>query len=163
MTEHGHGGTLLVLPSENTSEILDNSIQPITLAPTHCFDFIRRKLEKEEDESLYAYERKIPNHSIPWSFSSEVRLIAGSTAVDGATIITKNFDLLAFGAKIKRMSKNAPEKVLVREPLDDSQKETALSDFGGTRHQSAAQFVFDNRDAFAITASQDGVGGFLGR
>jgi DNA integrity scanning protein DisA with diadenylate cyclase activity len=31
-----------------------------------------------------------------------------------------------------------------------------LSDLGGTRHQSAAQFVFDQRDAFAIVASQDG-------
>jgi DNA integrity scanning protein DisA with diadenylate cyclase activity len=36
---------------------------------------------------------------------------------------------------------------------------TGVSDcnqLGGTRHQSAAQFVFDQKDAIAIVASQDG-------
>jgi hypothetical protein len=31
-----------------------------------------------------------------------------------------------------------------------------MADLGGTRHQSAAQFVFDQRDCLAIVASQDG-------
>jgi hypothetical protein len=154
MRDHAHGGTLLVVPDK----VLDDSIsQPITLLPARSFDFIRRKLEKEEDESLYAYQRQVSNRSLPWSFNSEARFLARSTSADGATIITKDFDLLAFGIKIKRKSRDAPEQVFVREPFRESQKTIDLSDFGGTRHQSAAQFVFDNREAFAITASQDGV------
>ena len=35
--------------------------------------------------------------------------------------------------------------------------EVSLSEFGGTRHQSAAQFVFDQRQSVAFVASQDGL------
>jgi len=66
--------------------------------------------------------------------------------------------LIAFGAKIEKASQNVPELVLLREPFDDSRRPTPkpLSELDGTRHQSAAQFVFDQRRAFAIVASQDG-------
>ena len=36
------------------------------------------------------------------------------------------------------------------------EREIGLAELGGTRHQSAAQFVFDQKDAIAIVASQDG-------
>jgi hypothetical protein len=159
MRGHAHGGTLLVIPGEDTKEILKQSIRsPLTMAPETSFGFIRQKLEKEEDESLYAYERQLPNNSLPWSFDSEARLVAQTTAVDGATIMTKNFDLIAFGTKIEKTSTNLPDQVLLSEPFQDSRrpKPKPPSELGGTRHQSAAQFVFDQRRAFAIVASQDG-------
>jgi hypothetical protein len=84
--------------------------------------------------------------------------IAGLTAVDGAGIMTTNYDLLAFGAKIVRR-KGHPQvsQVIVTEPVERSSAVVAEpSQLGGTRHLSAAQFVHDQRDSIALVASQDG-------
>jgi len=158
MRKHGHGGTLLVIPGDEKDTILQGSIKPIEMAPESSFKYLSERLIKEEDKGLYAYERDVPNYSLPWSFDNEAQLFAQATAVDGATIITKEFDLIAFGAKIEKASHKVPEQVLVREPFIDSRRPTSkpLSDLGGTRHQSAAQFVFDQNTSFAIVASQDG-------
>src|SRR6185436_5860045 len=84
--------------------------------------------------------------------------IAGWTAVDGATVISDHFALLAFGAKI--VSRDASRRigqVLVTEPVENSQGMIVEpSQLGNTRHLSAAQFVYDQRDAIALVASQDG-------
>ena len=48
--------------------------------------------------------------------------------------------------------------LFVSEPATGSvPEEVSLSEFGGTRHQSAAQFVFDQRQCVAFVASQDGI------
>src|ERR1019366_1368623 len=83
--------------------------------------------------------------------------IAGLTAVDGAAVITAEYELLAFGAKIARR-KGWPqvEHVTMTEPIEGGT--AAVMDpaqLGGTRHLSAAQFVQDQRDAIALVASQD--------
>ena len=82
----------------------------------------------------------------------------GLTAVDGATVINDRHELLAFGAKITRAGASRPiEEVLLSEPVTDRQPLLMHpSRLGGTRHLSAAQFVFDQRDAQALVASQDG-------
>ena len=158
MRKHGHGGTLLIIPREDTVNILQSSFKPVEMVPESSFEYLSQKLVKEEDEGLYAYQRNVPNYSLPWSFDNEAQLFAQATAVDGATIITKDFNLIAFGAKIEKASQAVPQQVLISEPFDDSHRPTPkpLSDLGGTRHQSAAQFVFDQHNAFAIVASQDG-------
>jgi hypothetical protein len=86
-----------------------------------------------------------------------VDAIAGLTAVDGATVITSDYRVLAFGAKIRRRGDFPPvEKVLLTEPVEDSVAEIIDPvQLGGTRHLSAAQFAQDQRDAFALVASQD--------
>jgi hypothetical protein len=84
--------------------------------------------------------------------------IAGLTAVDGATLITSDYELLAFGAKIVRR-RNSPlvAHVVVTEPIEGGSPVIAEpAQFGGTRHLSAAQFVHDQPDAIALVASQDG-------
>ena len=84
--------------------------------------------------------------------------IAGLTAVDGATLINSDHQLLAFGAKIvRRIGSPQVAQVVATEPIDGGRPEMAEpSQFGGTRHLSAAQFVHDQRDAIALVASQDG-------
>ncbi|MDP9170769.1 MAG: hypothetical protein M3N54_09145, partial [Acidobacteriota bacterium] len=84
--------------------------------------------------------------------------VAGLTAVDGATIITDRYELLAFGAKIIRRSGwEQVANVMVTEPIEGSAAVTAEpGHLGGTRHLSAAQFVHDQRDTIALVASQDG-------
>ena len=87
-----------------------------------------------------------------------VDIVAGLTAVDGATVITDRYELLAFGAKIARRD-GCPrvESVTMTEPIEGSVA-TAINpaELGGTRHLSAAQFVHDQRNAVALVASQDG-------
>jgi hypothetical protein len=84
--------------------------------------------------------------------------VGGLTAVDGATVITRRYDVLAFGAKIARRRGQSPvEQVVVTEPIEGSVAIVANpAELGGTRHLSAAQFVHDQRDAVALVASQDG-------
>ena len=92
------------------------------------------------------------------ALSRSVETIAGLTAVDGATILTDRYELLAFGAKITRREGAARvESVTVTEPIEGAVSETLHpSELGGTRHLSAAQFVHDQQDAVALVASQDG-------
>jgi len=87
-----------------------------------------------------------------------VETVAGLTAVDGATVLNKAYELLAFGAKIARR-KGFPqvEQVTVTEPIEGDVAQTLHpTQLGGTRHLSAAQFVHDQQDAVALVASQDG-------
>jgi hypothetical protein len=87
-----------------------------------------------------------------------VDAIAGLTAVDGAAIMTDEYQLLAFGATIgRRAGHGRVEQVVVTEPVvDDEPQLVAATQLGGTRHLSAAQFVHDQHDALALVASQDG-------
>ncbi|MGZ3927833.1 MAG: putative sensor domain DACNV-containing protein, partial [Mucilaginibacter sp.] len=76
----------------------------------------------------------------------------------GATIINDRHELLAFGAKITRPVGGVTVKqIMVTEPIIDSAAQIITpGQDGGTRHFAAAQFVYDQRDAFALVASQDG-------
>ena len=87
-----------------------------------------------------------------------VDAIAGLTAVDGATVITDTYGLLAFGAKITRRRGSPPvEQTTVTEPIEGGTADVVHpSSLGGTRHLSAAQFAHDQQDAIALVASQDG-------
>jgi len=84
--------------------------------------------------------------------------VAGLTAVDGATIINDKNEILAFGAKITRSpGRETVRQIMVTEPIQNTRPSVVPpSSDGGTRHFSAAQFVYDQRDAFALVASQDG-------
>jgi hypothetical protein len=92
------------------------------------------------------------------TLSRVVDAVAGVTAVDGATVMSDRFELLAFGAKITRRD-GCPrvEQVTVTEPIEGSVAAVVHpTELGGTRHLSAAQFVQDQRDVTAFVASQDG-------
>jgi hypothetical protein len=87
-----------------------------------------------------------------------VDAIAGLTAVDGAAVLTNDFELLGFGAKISRRRGRARvERVTVTEPVQGIVAAVVHPEqLGGTRHLSAAQFIHDQHDALALVASQDG-------
>jgi hypothetical protein len=94
----------------------------------------------------------------PGAIDRAVDAVAGLTAVDGATVITDAFELLAFGVKIVRPDgRPRVERVILSEPIEGGgTAEAAPAELGGTRHASAAQFAQDQRDAVALVASQDG-------
>ena len=103
-------------------------------------------------------EAPVENWSASERAEKSLKLLSQLTALDGATIVTKEFEILAFGAKLKTLNtRKRPNEVIILEPFEDSvEKFVKFGDIGGTRHQSTAQFIFDQRDAVAIVASQDG-------
>lgn len=92
--------------------------------------------------------------------------IAHLTVVDGAVILDKNYEVLAFGAKIKESQKGRKAKsvsVILPFEGDPRNADSRLNqEFRGKRHLSTARFVLSNPDSIAFTVSQDGgVTGFV--
>lgn len=149
MRSHGRGGTLLVVPY-GKQEWKESIIHPIRYSVAPAFSGLAGLFGKEvekEKRNLWQVE-----------LQREVESLAGLTAIDGATIISDQYELLAFGAKIGR-PEGSPvvEKILLTEPIKGGRAEVAYpSKIGGTRHLSAAQFVHNQRKALAMVASQDG-------
>lgn len=149
MRAHKHGGALLVVPSQS-SGWEDSIIHPLQYQVAPAFGGIAELIRK--DNTLVS--------ELFWqnAIRREVENLSGLTAVDGATLINENMELLAFGAKITRAPYSTiVEKVMFSEPVVDGHSvEVLASALGGTRHFSAAQFVHDQHDALALVASQDG-------
>jgi hypothetical protein len=148
MRRHGRGGILLVVPP-GSDEWRESIVQPITYAVAPAFselaDLLARRNDMPADEWSEAADRAID-------------AIAGLTGVDGATVTTSRYEILAFGAKITRR-RGAPtvEQIIVTEPIEGGTAQRMHpGQLGGTRHLSAAQFVHDQRGAVALVASQDG-------
>jgi hypothetical protein len=149
MRAHARGGILLVVPA-GVDTWQESIVRPIPYAVAPPFDVLARLHRASDDAKL----------ARAWtdSLARVVDVIAGLTAVDGATILTTNYELLAFGAKIARR-KGSPqvEQVTVTEPIEGGAAAVVHpTQLGGTRHLSAAQFVHDQRDAVVLVASQDG-------
>jgi sensor domain DACNV-containing protein len=150
MRAHGRGGLMLVVPS--ASEAWHESIvRPIPYAVDPPFSELAELLRRRPADG----EALLPWHE---HVDRAVDAIAGLTAIDGATLITDRFEVLAFGAKIARRRSWPPiEHVMLTEPVEGSVASLITpTQLGGTRHMSAAQFVQDQREGLALVASQDG-------
>jgi hypothetical protein len=148
MRAHGRGGSLLVVPAE-TDRWRQSMVDPIVYSIAPPFRELA-VLMRESGDGRQA-------HVWQEALRETVDGIAGLTAVDGATVITDAYELLAFGAKIARKRGSTPvEQVTITEPIEGGVPVTMTSaELGGTRHLSAAQFVHDQRDSIALVASQD--------
>jgi len=149
MRAHGHGGSLLVVPTGN--ELWRESIaQPVLYSITPAFaalsELLRQNVDEEDRRQWESAVRRA------------VDTIAGLTAVDGATVISDKYELLAFGAKIRPTERSSYiDKWVITEPIIGNLPVVVHpTEHGGTRHLSAAQFVYDQRNALALVASQDG-------
>jgi hypothetical protein len=149
MRAHGRGGLLLIVP-EGGDEWQESMVRPIPYAVVPPFAELAQ-LTREPPEVRLSQQWQDAMHRA-------VEAIAGLTAVDGATVLTRPYELLAFGAKIaRRRGSSQVEQVAVTEPIEGNVSVTVHpTQLGGTRHLSAAQFVHDQRDAVALVASQDG-------
>ena len=149
MRAQGHGGSLLVVPM-GTEQWRESIAQPILYSITPPFsalaELLRQKVDEEDRRQWESALRRV------------VDTIGGMTAVDGATVINDQYEVLAFGAKIRRTERSLPvDKWVITEPIVGNLPIVVQpTEHGGTRHLSAAQFVFDQRDALALVASQDG-------
>jgi hypothetical protein len=155
MRAHHHGGTLLLVPegpegAGRNDEWRESIVEPMLYAVAPRFTELADLMARELDDRR--------THEWQEDLRRSVDAIAGLTAVDGATVMTTAYNVLAFGAKIMRRRSRPPvERVMVTEPIRDHAPEVLTpAQLGGTRHFSAAQFVQDQPDSMALVASQDG-------
>jgi hypothetical protein len=149
MRAHGRGGSLLVVPSK-TEQWRESVMQPVLYALEPPFPALADLMQSRAAES--------PDRGWLDALRRAVDGVAGLTAVDGATVITDQYEVLAFGAKIVRRHRSPQvTEVIMTEPIEGARAEVIEpGQLGGTRHLSAAQFVRDQHDAVALVASQDG-------
>jgi len=148
MRRHGRGGSLLIVPgaSERWRESI---IPPIHYSVSPPFLGLPALLHNGLTPQDQAWKNAL---------GQTVDALAGLTAVDGATLMSDSYELIAFGAKLGRHREGTRvEQVVVTEPVLGSVSEIVHpTQLGGTRHLSAAQFAQDQPDSMALVASQDG-------
>lgn len=149
MRAHERGGALLVVPAGDDSW-RTSAASPLTYDVSPPYTGLRARTA--------AARLAHPLGQWPADMARAIASVAGLTAVDGATVLTRDYDLLAFGVKlVRRKGWPAIERILVTEPIEgQTPVEVEPVQLGGTRHLSAAQFVQDQREAVALVASQDG-------
>jgi hypothetical protein len=149
MRDHGRGGSLLVVP-DGTQAWRESIVHPIPYAIRPAFSGLADLMRQD----VSARRQNLWQGALRQAIDS----LAGLTAVDGATVISAQYELLAFGAKIGRREGSARvEQMVITEPTIGSPAVVVHpAQDGGTRHLSAAQFVHDQRDSLALVASQDG-------
>ncbi|MFC3562765.1 putative sensor domain DACNV-containing protein [Pedobacter jamesrossensis] len=148
MRAHGRGGALLIVPKgdEKWAESIIHPIQYLVEPPFNGLSNLAKQGGNQTEIFSQGAVRR------------EVEHLAGLTAVDGATIINEEFDLIAFGAKIGRAKgKPTVEQIAFSEPIVGGEDKILYpGQLGGTRHFSVAQFVNDQPQAIGLVASQDG-------
>lgn len=148
MRAHGRGGSLLVVP-QNCDDWRLSIFEHVPYSVSPAYSELAELLRQSPEEKSQQIWQE--------AFIDAVDAIAGLTAVDGAALITDQFELLAFGAKIGQRGLTRVEQAVVTEPVvGDVATVVQPLELGGTRHLSAAQFVHDQQDSIALVASQDG-------
>ncbi len=120
MRAHGRGGSLLVVPADPAiPETWRHSVmQPITYSVAPPF---RALVELMREEPAERSRRRWQE-----SLHRVIDGIGGLTAVDGATIISDQYEVLAFGAKIvRRPGWEQVSSVVVTEPIEGTSAITA--------------------------------------
>jgi hypothetical protein len=149
MRAHNRGGSLLVVPTatESWRESIARGMPYAVSPPFAQLSHLSREVADGGN-----------SHAQQEALDRTIDAIAGLTAVDGAVVMTNQYQLLGFGAKItRRKGCGRVERIRVTEPIEGGVAMLAQpEELGGTRHQSAAQFVQDQRNAVALVASQDG-------
>ena len=148
MRAHGRGGSLLVVPTQR--DTWRESILHISYPVMPSFSNLSELMRFDQTQRSQTWWQGALNLAVD--------RIAGLTAVDGATIINDQYELIGFGAKTGRAQRSPRvEQIIVTEPIIDNVPLVVHpTQTGGTRHLSAAQFVYDQRDSIALIASQDG-------
>lgn len=168
-----HGGTIIFVADDDQWK---RSLEkPITYdcmrrfnGIRHVEDGLRRELQDVANAKLGTDDRDailskgvklLSSPQYNAFIADATRNVAYLTAVDGATILSRNFDVLTFGAKIniaqKRRKSEMVTSVLPLESDVDSDS-SLIYEFRGKRHLSAARFILNNPTAVAFVVSQDG-------
>ncbi|MDD4909528.1 MAG: hypothetical protein PHR44_02445 [Candidatus Omnitrophica bacterium] len=151
----GHGGTLIIVPGHMKKECSKGYVEK------YPFD---RNLEIEK---IILKLLNLPvRHSVPFDIllyrllSERLSFLAQLSSVDGALIITSNFNPISFGATLNSGEWNG--KVIIgSDGFNSGGKELNTANFG-TRHSSALNFVGNFYGVVGFVISQDGpIRGFI--
>jgi hypothetical protein len=162
ISEAKHGGCLLVLPEKNQS-----SFSPLSVKYAFQSDIIQRAIRGKAE----VIDKAAPTEGIAVDYSPAVDamsldrdleqagdLVSAMAAVDGAVLLTRDLELVGFGAEIKlTQAVSSDERVahgMHPSPLGRPEP-VPLSNFG-MRHRSACRFCKDVPGALALVVSQDG-------
>jgi len=88
------------------------------------------------------------------------RVLANLTAIDGALVLDKRFDVLGFGAEVSA-ELPTPERVWRAVDAEAQVRKPEEIENVGTRHRAAYRFVNDHPDGLAVVVSQDGAVSFV--
>ena len=168
MRQHGRGGTLLVVPDNVEWQRSIGTPVPYTgganflesdydvakkpslmTTVTDFFGALVKNKKVVEMENLKRMGDQV---------EQQCRHIARLTAVDGALAMSFDRFVFCFGAKIIiAENQTSPTSLTVYKPVEgDAGRIHSVTDLGGTRHQSAAQFAHGQPGSLAIVVSQDG-------
>lgn len=168
MREHTRGGTLLVV---SNSQEWRNSIGT-PLPYTGGANFIDHDFDVAQKPSLMTafadfftsmvkdkqFSERENLRRMSDQIDQQCRHIARLTAVDGALAMSLDRFVYCFGAKIIQTENQVPPNdIRIYKPVEkDEGIDAEVIDLGGTRHQSAAQFVHAQPGTIAVVVSQDG-------
>jgi hypothetical protein len=170
--ETNHGGAVLVVPSDSEEWVQSLSSFPYRYQSpdTTVRDVIRTELSSADARArLYVDLLQAPisdelRNRVSADFpratwagaSTALRAIVPLSGVDGAVVLTRDLALIGFGAKI-RVAQGSDVRIakFLAKPGDQSIALCELEGLGGMRHQSAAQFIAQNKKAAALVVSQD--------
>lgn len=167
-----HGATILLLPMEMSDEMGDlnrfidlkyrfDEGEPRRRFPTLVARIMNRvaELNAGKTEPVGWTEYALSNDETLTALDEAIfemaYLVAGCAEIDGAVVLTQNFELLGFGGEI---SGELPGVVTVRRALDleGDEGEEEFTESVGTRHRSAYRLSLAVPGAVAIVISQDG-------
>jgi len=101
-------------------------------------------------ENLHSQREDVEN-----GLRDSLDMLVRFTAVDGAVLITRKFELLGFGAVVQ-----LPPVIDYKVKICDDRDATRVREIGiesyGTRHRSAFEFCYRHAPSVAIIVSQDG-------
>lgn len=175
-----HGGTILFLPPEAAAECLATG-KYLTLKYTFVEEEPRQRFltlivelmnalaeaygQEGDPQRIVGWTEYVAAHTDELARLDEAlfevaHLLASFSAVDGAVVLTKGFEVLGFGAEISGALAPVP---MVARALDVEGEQTELESTAGvgTRHRSVYRLCQTLHEALAIVVSQDGTVRFV--
>jgi hypothetical protein len=168
MRLHGRGGTVLIVPEDmNWKKSITTPIKytgGASFLDAEAMSLPPSRTELADSDNLLRLIRELNlSPKKDWlrnwqQVQQQCARIARLTAVDGALVMTFDRYVYCFGAKIEAIDTRSIATTLrVIEPFEQQEaRERPFTSLGGTRHISAAQFVYDQPGTISIVASQDG-------
>lgn len=161
MCDQGHGGTVLVLPESGKEcpileihRMFQHQYESHVKAQDEWNLATNRSVDRDSSQATRAHWRAQAEYWLSQS-NRLAEVVGRTTAVDGALVLDPEGYVLGFAAKILPSSGDAPLISKVGIEVGSVAVVVSLSDFHGTRHQSAARFVAETGGR-AFVASQDG-------
>lgn len=163
-----HGGALLVVPNDESWRCSTHNDTPYLGSDnfTGMHEVLYELGQAENREVLEGIDIEVEearqnSAMVAWwrrRLDDASADVAQLTAVDGATVVTRNLVVLGFGVKLLFSYDAKSLPIYVTDLLNPGEPNVraSINDLGGTRHQSAALFISKQHDATALVVSQDG-------